>query len=261
MGTAGSSAVVNKQLRASGGIVFQIEDLQFHIDPGPGSLNKAKEFGINPHYTTAILVSHKHINHCNDLNVCVEAMTHSGIEHRGLVLGSKSVLQVIDETPPFLTRYHQNLLEKIIPMNEGHKVGIGLVEINAIAAEHTDQTTIGFKLFCPKFVLAYTGDTKLNDKLLEDLQGTDILILNVPWPGNKSQELNLDSAAAIKIISHVRPKLAILTHFGLEMLKADPIVEAREIQRITGIQTIAAKDGLVITPGGYEMPKSPVYGY
>ena len=71
LGTAGSSAVVGKQLRASGGIILQVEELQFHLDPGPGALAKAKEFGVNLHHNTAILVSHNHINHCNDVNVVI----------------------------------------------------------------------------------------------------------------------------------------------------------------------------------------------
>ena len=51
LGTAGSTAVVSKQLRASGGIIIQVEDLQFHLDPGPGALVKAKEYGVNlPQY-------------------------------------------------------------------------------------------------------------------------------------------------------------------------------------------------------------------
>jgi ribonuclease BN (tRNA processing enzyme) len=261
LGTAGSSAVVNKQLRSSGGIIIQVEDLQFHIDPGPGSLNKAKECGVNLHHTTAVLVSHNHINHCNDLNVIVDAMTHSGIEHRGIVLGSKSVLQHSKDNHPFLTRHHQNLVEKIIPLEKNHKVGIELVEINALSAEHTDPTAIGFKFFCPKFTLAYTGDTKLTPKLVEELIGTDILILNVPYPGDKATGMNLDTNSATEIISAVRPRLAILTHFGLEMLKADPLDEARQIQKITGIQTIAARDGLKITPEGYRQYKGPIKGY
>ncbi|MBR9683753.1 hypothetical protein GOV03_04400, partial [Candidatus Woesearchaeota archaeon] len=48
----------------------------------------------------------------------------------------------------------------------------------------------------------------------------------------------------------------IISHFGLEMLKADPILEAREIQKQTGVQTIAAKDGLIISPETYAA-KSP----
>lgn len=261
LGTAGSSAVVTKQLRSSGGIILRVEDIQFHLDPGPGALSKAKEYGINLHHNTAILVSHAHINHCNDLNAVIDAMTHSGIEHRGIIFGSKSIFYNNEDNHPFLTRHHQNLAEKIIPLEKNHKVGIELTEINALSAEHTDPTAIGFKFFCPKFTLSYTGDTKLNPQLLEELTGSDILILNVPYPGNKGTGLNLDTESAIKIISHVRPKLAILTHFGLEMLRADPIQEAREVQRVTGIQTIAAKDGLLVSPQSYGPHKSPVKGY
>ncbi len=261
LGTAGSLAVASKQIRSSGGIILQVEDLQFHLDPGPGALNKAAEYGVNLHHNTAILISHNHANHCNDLNVVVDAMTHSGIEHRGIILGSKSVLQHSENGHPYLTKYHQNLAEKIIPLEKDHKVGIELIEINALAAHHTDETALGFKFFCPKFTLSYTGDTELTPKLLEQLTGTDILILNVPYPGENSSKLNLNTQSAIKIISHVRPKLAILTHFGLEMLKADPLEEARQVQRITGIQTIAAKDGLSISPTGYGQYKSPIKGY
>lgn len=260
LGTAGSTAVVSKQLRSSGGIVLQVEDLQFHLDPGPGALQKAKEFGVNPQHTTAVLVSHHHINHCNDLNAVVDAMTHSGIEHRGVILGSKSVLQGHEESHPFLTKYHQSLVEKIIPLEKNHKIGFDLVEVNALPAEHTDTTAIGFKFFFPKFTLSYTGDTTVTPQLLESLVGTDILILNVPYPGRKATGMNLDSAAALEIISQVRPKLVILTHFGLDMIKADPINEARELQRITGIQTIAATDGLAISTDGLAL-KSPVKGY
>ncbi|MBT4151187.1 hypothetical protein HOE52_04440 [Candidatus Woesearchaeota archaeon] len=261
LGTAGSSAVVSKQLRASGGIVMRMDDLQFHLDPGPGALLKAKEYGVNLHHTTAVLVSHCHINHCNDLNVVVDAMTHGGIEHRGVVLGSKSVLQHYGESHPVLTYHHQGLLERIIPLEKSHKIGIELIEINALSVDHTDETAIGFKFFFPKFTLSYTGDTAFSEELVQQLSGTDILILNVPYPGNKAEGKNLDTESAIKMISQVRPRLAIITHFGLEMLKADPLNEAREIQRITGVQTIAAQDGLIVSPGSYGKYKSPIKGY
>lgn len=261
LGTAGSAAVATRQLRASGGIVLRIEDLQFHLDPGPGALVKAREFGVSANQTTAVLVSHNHLNHCNDLNAVVEAMTHAGLEHRGVILASKSVLQATEDSYPILTKYHQQLVEKIIPMEKNHKVGIELIEIHALAADHTDPTAIGFKFFCPKFTLSYTGDTALTSELLEQLSGTDILILNVPYPGNKAEGKNLDTESAIKIVSAVRPRVVVLTHFGLEMLKADPLNEAREVQRITGVQTIAAKDGLSIVAEGYGVHKANVRGF
>jgi ribonuclease BN (tRNA processing enzyme) len=261
LGTAGSLPVVAKQFRSSGGIILQVEDLQFHIDPGPGALVEAKKCGVNLHNTTAVLVSHNHLNHCNDLNAVIDAMTHSGIEHRGIILASKSILHNRDNSHPYLTQHHKKLVEKIIPMEKNHKVGVELVEINALPNKHTDSTAIGFKFFCPKFTLSYTGDTLLSDELIDRLVGTDILILNVPYPGKEGQGLNLDTDSAIQIVSKVRPRLAILTHFGLDMIRVDPLQEARDIQRITGIQTIAAQDGLAISPSGYGEYKGPVKGY
>jgi len=261
LGTAGSSSVVSRNLRSSGGIILQVEDLQFHIDPGPGAISQAARFGINLRNNTAVLVSHRHLNHCNDLNMVVETMSYSGLERSGVLLASKSVIHNIEEGHPFLTRYHQNFLEKIMMIEKKSKVGVELVEINALSTEHTDPFAVGFKFYCPKFIMSYTGDTAYSEELVEELAGTDVLILNVPYPGKTGTGLNLDTDSAIKIISKVRPKIAVLTHFGMEMLKADPIQEVRDIQRVTGVQTIAAKDGLILAPESYDLGYSPVKGF
>ncbi|MEK6950137.1 MAG: MBL fold metallo-hydrolase [Nanoarchaeota archaeon] len=261
LGTAGTSIVASRQLRASGGVILQLEDIQFHLDPGPGALLKGKEYGINFLQTTAILVSCQQLSHCNDLNVVIEAMTHGGIDQHGLVLGSKSVLAPLDGTYPYLTKHHRQLVEKVIPLDQNHKVGIGLVEINTLSVSQADPTAAGFKFFCPRFTLSYTGHTTVTDQLLSELAGTDILIVSVPFPGNTASGLYLDTEKATTLVSMIKPRVAVLTHFGLEMLKADPLVEAREIQRLTGVPTIAAHDGLKIAPESYAHHKSPVKGY
>ncbi|MEK6938604.1 MAG: MBL fold metallo-hydrolase [Nanoarchaeota archaeon] len=259
LGTSGGNAV-SKQIQSAGGIIVQVEDLQFHLDPGPGALSKAKEYGINLNRNTAVLVSHNHINHCSELNPVIDAMTYCGMDHRGMVLASKSVIAGQEDMSPALTKHHATMPEKIIPMEKNHKVGIDMVEIHALSAEHTDPTAIGFKFLCPKFTLSYTGDTKVTPLLLQELAGTDILILNVPYPGNKAEGMNLDTESATKIVAAIKPKVAILTHFGFEMYKAGVLDEARDVQRATDVPTVAAKDGLLIYPESYTN-KSPVKGF
>lgn len=259
LGTSGGNAV-SKQIQSAAGIIIQIGELQFHLDPGPGALSKAKEYGINLNRNTAVLVSHNHINHCSELNPVIDAMTHCGIDHRGMVLASKSIVLGTEEMAPALTKHHALMPEKVIPMEKNHKVGIELVEIHAFSVEHSDPTAIGFKFFCPKFTLSYTGDTKLTPTLLEELAGTDILILNVPFPGNKAAGMNLDTESAVKIVGKIKPKVAVLTHFGFEMFKAGILEEAREVQRTTGVPTLAAKDGLLLYPESYTH-RSPVKGF
>ena len=79
LGTSGGNAV-SKQIQSAGGIILQVEDLQFHLDPGPGALSKAKEYGINLNRNTAVLVSHNHVNHCSELNPVIDAMTYCGLD-------------------------------------------------------------------------------------------------------------------------------------------------------------------------------------
>ena len=64
---------------------------------------------------------------------------------------------------------------------------------------------------------------------------------------------NLCKEDVIKIIKKVNPRLAIITHFGINFLKADPLYEIREIQRETNCQVIAAKDGMVVNPISYDV--------
>ena len=251
LGTAGGGSVTSRQLRASGGILLKVDDFQFHLDPGPGSLTQAKEYSVTLRANTAILVSHNHLNHCNDMYAVIEAMTLSGLDKRGVLVTNKTIVEGLKEQRPYLTKYHKDLLEKVITLDKGQKVAIELVEIHALSVEHSDPNAIGFKLFCPRFTLSYTSDTKYSKELVEEMRGSDILILNVVFPSDQANKFNLDTESAIKIIEKVKPRLAVITHFGFEMLKADPLVEAREIQKQTGVQTIAAKDGLVISPEAY----------
>ncbi|MBW3004067.1 MBL fold metallo-hydrolase [Candidatus Woesearchaeota archaeon] len=250
LGTAGDHYVYGKQYYASGGIVLKIDNNQFHIDPGPGALVRAAQQNLNLRETTAILVSHNHLGHSNDVNSLISAMTYSGLDRKGILISNNSFLNGTQEFPPSLTNYHKGCVEKIILLEPDKRVAIENIEIMATPTQHMDQDAIGFKFYTPYFVLTYSGDTKFFSDLIKAYEGSDILILNVTNPGNeKSDKLNVEDA--IKIISKVKPRLVIITHFGIKMLKQDPLLQAREIQRRTGIQTIAAKDSMVITPGTY----------
>ena len=92
LGTGTGPYVVGKQTRAAGGIIVQVEDHQFHIDPGPGALTSAVSCGINLRATTAVFVSHNHIYHCNDVNALIDAMTYSGFDKKGVLISNSTVV-------------------------------------------------------------------------------------------------------------------------------------------------------------------------
>jgi len=248
LGTGAGMFVRGKQSRATGGIILQVKENQFHIDPGPGATIRAAQYGVNIRANNSILISHSHIGHCNDVNAVIDAMTYSGLDKQGVLISTHSLINGREGYTPYLTRFHRNCLEKVIVVEAGQMVAVNEIEIKALHANHTEKGTIGFRFVTPNFVLVYSSDTEYSPKLIEEYKDTDILILNVHSPGEEDAVGNLNTVNAIKIVEGVKPKLTIIQHFGKRMLEADPIQEAREIQKQTKLQVIAAKDGLTINP-------------
>jgi ribonuclease BN (tRNA processing enzyme) len=48
------------------------------------------------------------------------------------------------------------------------------------------------------------------------------------------------------LLKEAKPKLTILTHFGMTMIKAKPWVVAAELEKELGLRVIAASDGMKI---------------
>ncbi len=253
LGTGGDSYVVGRQLRASGGIVLQIDEDQYHIDPGPGSLVMANESGINLRANTALFVTHNHLNHANDINAVIDAMTYGGFDKKGVLVANNTVINGSQNHEPFLHKYYRDCLERFIVLEQGRKVGINDVEVRAIKAKHSEPNAIGLKFITADYTLTYTGDTVYNVEALADYENSNILILNVPCLKKDDNKNNLCKEDAIKIIKKVSPRLAIITHFGIDFLKADPLYEVREIQKEANCQVIAAKDGMVVNPLSYDV--------
>ena len=190
LGTAGDEFTVSKQIRASGGIVIRSEGYQFYLDPGPGSLVQAKKYGINIRETTAVLVSHSHINHCNDINVVLAAMSHNNLDTKGVLIANDILVNGNEKTKPFLTDFHKNCVERIIVANPEQRIGIEDIEIVLLKAKHSDPKTIGFKFITPKFNLVYSSDTKYFAEMSKEYSDVDILILNIVNPFEKRDENN-----------------------------------------------------------------------
>ncbi len=242
LGTGGDTYVVGKQAKASGGIIVNAEGMQFHIDPGPGALVKLKEYDINPRNTISLLISSNENHLCNDANCVIDAMTHNGLDKRG-------VLVVNESANGFITEHYKTCPEKSITVSPDKKVGINEVEIRTLPC--FGNSNIGFKMFTSKFVFTYSSNTAYNEELIEHYKGSNILVLNVLNPGNNKTEGNLNIDDAIKIASKVKPQMLILTGFGVKFLKTDTLTETRRIQKETNVQTLAAKDGMVINPTSY----------
>ncbi len=252
MGTGGGRFVLITQLRATGGIYIEMDDTRLYIDPGPGALVHATRHNLPLRKLNALLVSHAHIDHCNDANVMIEAMTNGITKKRGVLIGNVSAIEGYENNGKRVERittdYHLNALEKYFVVNAGDEVEVGNVKIAATKALHTDPKAVGFRIESDKYVIGYTGDTIYFDNIGSQFKGCDVLILNCLFNQNpyKGQDVefskHMDSEDALEIIRHAKPKLAVLQHFGMEMLRSMPWEVAKRITEETGVKTIAARD-------------------
>lgn len=96
------------------------------------------------------------------------------------------------------------------------------------------------------FKLSYTADTQYFENLSQYHKDADILIASVIRPGNKKIRGHLCSNKFITLLNKIKPKLAIMTHFGLNMLNTNPVDQAKMITNETGVKTLAAFDGMCI---------------
>lgn len=255
LGTGGDNYVISKCIRNSGGIVIQHDEMQFHIDPGPNSLLSAKNNGVNVRATTAIICTSPKISHSNDVNAVISAMTYNGMDVKGVLVATKTLIEGNEANHALLQRFFRDCIEKVIVCEPAKRIGIEQADIQFLeTVDYSDS--VGMKLYMPDMVIGYTSDTSYNEKIAKQYVGCDVLIVNVTNPFGIKVKYKMSTEDAIKLVNKVQPKLTILTHFGKLMLQEDPLQEARKVHAETGLQVMAAMDGQVVLPATYSAQSS-----
>jgi len=241
LGTAGARFVMINQLRASGGLWISYKGTNVLIDPGPGSIVRcaASRPKLDPSKLDAIILTHRHLDHANDINVMIEAMTEGGFKKRGILF---CPVDAIEEDPVIL-KHTRGLPEKIeiLEANKTYQVG-GFVFQTSMRHIHP-VLTYGLKFNLKDTSVSLLTDTKYFPQLA-DFYKTDILIICVVFFLPREEVDHLSLSDAQNLISQIQPKKAILTHFGMTMLKAKPHLQAEELSKKLGIEIVAAYDGM-----------------
>lgn len=120
LGTADARFVVMKQLRASGGVWLSVGQTNLYIDPGPGALVRylSSKPKMDPSTLDGILLTHKHLDHCGDVNVMIEAMTEGGFKKRGVLFAPRDAL----EEDPVVLKYVMGYVDEIEVLKEGSNI-------------------------------------------------------------------------------------------------------------------------------------------
>ena len=236
LGTGGGRFTTLTQKRRTGGIRILSENLNMHLDPGPGALVHSLHMRMDPQKVRALLVSHCHPDHYTDAEIFIEAMTRGMTRKRGVLASPPSVLFGNEVCGPAISKYHQQMPEKVIEMKKGVSFDVGELKILATSAKHTDPDTVGFRMETQDVGdIAYTSDTEYFEGIGKTYQGVRLLLLCVMRPSGKPWKGHMTTEDAIKIVDEARPEMVIATHFGMKMIFSGPARESKFIEQKTGI--------------------------
>jgi phosphoribosyl 1,2-cyclic phosphodiesterase len=246
LGTAGARFVVSTQLRHSGGLVWSLPGATIWVDPGPGALVRAlaSRPKVDPAKVDALVLTHRHLDHTGDATAVVEAMTKGGFGRRATLLAPRDALEV----EPVVFRYAQEFVARRGVLAEGsrHELAPGVVLETPLAHDHGVET-YGYRLSAPGLRAAHVVDTYWLDALPEAYAGVDLLLVNTTRErGRDRRYLHLGADDAELLVRAIRPRLAILTHLGMQLVRARPERIALDISERTGVPTVAARDGWLV---------------
>lgn len=241
LGTAGARFVMISQLRSSGGLWLSYRGINLLIDPGPGTLvhcakSKPK---LTPSKLNGIILTHRHLDHCGDINVMMEAMTEGGFKKRGVLFLPKDSLS----EDPIILKHIRLFPERIEILEEKKSYSIGAVDFFTPIRHIHPVETYGLKFHLGRFRISLIVDTRYF-KELEKVYKADVLIINTVFFSLHPEIDHLCLEDAVNLIRDIKPQRAILTHFGMTMLKAKPHLITQDLKERLKIDVISAYDGM-----------------
>ena len=243
LGTGGGRIVVFRQIRHSGGMWLNLDGINILIDPGPGSLVRIFERGFDTKDIDIIVVSHRHLDHSADLNSVIESASESSKKPKDLLVAPYDVVEGDD---PILLKYLKKAIKEYIPLEENKEIPYRKIKIlGKIKHIHQGAQTYGIEFHSKDKKIVYVPCGKFFEGMLEGYsEGADIMVFNTTFPERIEGYYHLSVKDVELMIDRYRPKLAVITHFSIPMLKADPEKIAAKMSRKTGIKVISAYDGM-----------------
>jgi len=241
-GTAGARFSVISQKRKSAGIWIKHNNRFLVVDPGPGALTEAISKGFDLPRIEAIILTHKHIDHSNDVNILIEAMTSGGRQKKGILIaprdcfGAKGV--VLD--------YYKKKAEKVvISKSNTHTFCCG-VKISMPCRLRHSALNYGLVFSIGNTNVGVISDTEYFSRLAGCFSNCDIIIVNVLLEKKITGIKHLSLEDAVRIISCIKPKKAIITHFGIRLLRKNLKTLEKNIKTRLGINVVFAYDGMAV---------------
>ncbi|MFW6071876.1 MAG: MBL fold metallo-hydrolase [Thermoplasmatota archaeon] len=233
----GSSGAVPIPERAQSGILIQTSEANILLDCGMAVPLRLKEAGIDAESIDLICLSHKHLDHIQDLPSLTKAAWLRTDEAEYDIICHPAIKDYIEDFLKSCGEYERANLEFDL-MGEGEKREYEDVLIETFKTKHTDDS-LGFKLSQKNVEVIYTSDTAINEEIKKKADGVSLLIHELTFIESREDHTGLNDI--IDLLTDINVGEVILTHFDTEVdKKIDKIV--KKINKETGISVTPSYD-------------------
>lgn len=227
LGCAGSHPGVG---RACSGYLVRAGGTNLLVDAGNGSTANLQRL-VALRDLDAIVVSHRHVDHCIDLIGAFYALRFDPqVERRIPLYAPPEVFETLtglmsgDSAMEFAEVFDHHLV--------GHddRITAGEVALTFARANHPPPS-VSVRLEAAGRTIVYSGDTGGSPELVDLARGADLLLCEATWAGElaeHSPDLHLTGREAGRIATQAGVGLLVLTHLAGATDRAQVLAEARE---------------------------------
>jgi ribonuclease BN (tRNA processing enzyme) len=227
LGSAGSHTGVG---RACSGYLVRAGGTNLLVDAGNGSTANLQRL-VAFRDLDAIIISHRHIDHCVDLIGAFYALRFDpAVDRRIPLYAPPEVFETLtglmsgDSAMEFAEVFDHHLVEP------GDHVAVGEASLTFARANHPPPS-VSVRIEGGGRSIVYSGDTGGSQELVDLARGAGLLLCEATWAGELTDhppDLHLTGREAGRIAKVAGVDLLVLTHIAGATDRAQVLSEARE---------------------------------
>lgn len=238
----GSSGTYPTPTNPASSYLVETDATTIWCDAGPGGF-QALASVIDPADIDAVVISHRHPDHCVDLFAAFHALTYRPEPVRGVPLFAHQ--SVIDHILGFLDAGEDHSIHStfdISGVEAGAVWAVGDVTVRAVEMDHS-VPTFGFEFESAGRIVFYTADTGAGGTWSDRIGPVDLLVSEASFQGdagNNAYRQHLTATQAGEIAAFVDATRLVLTHIPPHL---EPLTSIREAEKTYGRTVMAAVPG------------------
>jgi ribonuclease BN (tRNA processing enzyme) len=246
----GSGTYLPDPERGAPGFLLQHGTTNVLVDCGSGTLQRLARAGFDPVGLDAIVITHRHIDHCADLPAILFHIKHlpSPARLRDLPIFAGTGFQahldaLIEAYGSSLEPTAFDLVVHELPTDgPGHTTIEEGLELDTQPAVHAAGALhLRFRNE-EGLTVAFSGDTGPSEALEQLAAGADLFVCECALADGQEYPFHLSAKDVAELVAAARPRRAVLTHL---YPRHDPGADLALVAS-TGVPTLLARDGLEI---------------